>query len=617
MEIKNFITDNEQMNVTVTDGVQYSLRTVINDAYRTFNGKFENPKDNNFEKIFYRMIWVIYRTIIMSSDVDLKDVNIRSLNGQGLKSLALLKLGVRSHLMRTGFGKLIDSIMESIVWFGSAITKRVDGKVYLVDLRNYITEASIKNPQERSHAELCQYTYDEMLSYKDDWKEHWQEIETLWEQMKHIGKFNIVEFWTFGEVDGKIHKVCEKYLDKTIKREGQKKDIYNVDPFLMLDRFITPYKKKRDSERLIETLGEYEEMFPYDQADFFDVPGRWLSFGCSELLAGVQEHYNEQFNLKRKKDILDLRGIFIHKYTTASNSLSQDFLNNLETGDVLSMDTDEDLQRLIIDTKTGEFIANIDKLYEVMRLILGVTSQGTGEELPGSTSASGVKANFATQQTTYDYVRERMHHFLQRLFMNGYFEDILDEMTVDKMIAFTGSPREIEELDRTLIDKAVNQKTQERYAAIEQMKSTEDDNGNQVPGDVSWDEVQMLDDLENAERKTLMEDFKTMGDKRWAELKKDMYESLQYVVEFYVNSETFDKTTKLEAYRNMLNDPNYQGSRKAVEDAIMDILNENPRQFDKTPEEKAQEVEAAKQKMMLESGNMSAMAPNPMTDTVQ
>ena len=81
------------------------------------------------------------------------------------------------------------------------------------------------------------------------------------------------------------------------------------------------------------------------------------------------------------------------------------------------MDIGEDIQRLVIDTKTSEFIANVDKLYELMRLIMGVTAQGTGEEMPGSTSATGIKANFASQQTTYDFVRERMHHFITTMFM--------------------------------------------------------------------------------------------------------------------------------------------------------------------------------------------------------
>ncbi len=606
MKINNFITKYSQGTVIVSSGVTYNQKDIIDEAYRLYNGKFESETDSSgFRYIFYRMIWVIFRTIIMSSDVDLKDFNMRSLNGRGIRTLALFKLAVRSHLLRTFFGKFVDRTMADMVWFGSAISKRVDGRVESVDLRNYLTTPHIKDPQKREHAEFAYYSWDEMLSYKNDWKEHWSEIEDLWETMQkaHESTFKVIEFWTWDKMeDGKTHKICIKYLDKS-NSDSATTQPTDWNPYLELDRFVTPYTKERESERMKKKLGEKEEMFPYEQADFFDCPGRWLGMGCSELLAGLQEHYNEQFNLKRKKDILDLRGIIIHKYTNTSNSLQQDWLDSIETGTILQMDANEDLQRLIIDTKTSEFIANVDKLYEIMRLVLGVTAQGTGEEMPGSTSAAGIKSNFATQQTTYDFVRERMHHFLQALFMNGYFEDILDEIDAQEMTAITGEPKDLAEIDKALIEKEVSRRTEARYNEFEKSKQTEDEDGNVVEGDVSWEEVQILQDLEDAETKQLTEEFKTMGDTRWASIKKEILKGFHYTIEFFVNSETFDKAYKLELYQKMLLDPNFTGSRKSVEDAIFDLTNENPRQFDKTPEEKEQEVEAIRTQMMGATAN--------------
>lgn len=598
--IDSFISDYEKMTVEVSPNVSYNLRDVIEESYRLFNARFQEETDaNGFKKIFYRMIWVIFRTIIMSSDIDLKDMHMRSLNGLGVRTLALFKLATRSHLLRTGFGKYVDKVMAEMVWFGSSLTKRVNGSVETVDLRNYITQPNIKNPQERSHVEYAYYSYDEMQALKDDIKD-WEAVETLWKAMKkdNLSQFTVLEYWTWIEEDGKEHKGCIKYLDTSLSKPDNLPTPGDWDPYTELYRFVTPYKKERESEELKKKLGQYEEMFPYEQADLFDCPGRWLAFGCAELLAGLQEHYNENYNLKRKKDVLDLRGIFVHKYTNTSNSLTQEFLEQLETGSVLQMDVNEDLQRLIIDTKTAEFINNVDKLYEIMRLVMGVTAQGTGEELPGSTSATGVKANFASQQTTYDYVRERMHHFLQTLFMNGYFEDILDGTTAREMVAISGSPQELSAIDAPLIKKAVRAKTEQRYNALAQMK-----------GYVTWDEVDVLQDLEEAEIKELGEKFKSMGDTRWSELKKDFLKGFRYVIEFFVNSETFDKQSKLEFLQMRLADPNFTGSRKAVEDAIFDLMDENPRQFDKTEEEKAQEVEMARQEMMMQGAPTEGAIP--------
>ena len=68
--------------------------------------------------------------------------------------------------------------------------------------------------------------------------------------------------------------------------------------------------------------------------------------------------------------------------------------------------------------------------------------------------------------------------------------------------------------------------------------------------------------------------------------KKGMFDWLKWNVEFFVTNEQFDKTSKLQTLQQMLVDPNFTGSRKSIEDAILDLVNENPRQFDKTDEEK-------------------------------
>jgi len=591
-DIKQFIADNENMEVEVSPGVSYNQRDVINESYRLYNSKYQESLDSSgLEKIFYNIIWVIYRTIIMASDIDLKDMQMRSLNGKMIPVLQLLKMAVRSHLNKTKFGMFIDDAMQQMVWFGSSVSKRVNGSVEIVDLRNYITQPHIKDPQNRSHAESIFYTYDQMMVFKEDFKDNWKEIEDLWEQMQEKGEnlFKIVEFWTWEEIYKKVHKVCKKHLD----REDYKPDDYrgteDWSPYLLLDTFITPYKRKRKSKKDIKKLGEMEEVFPYEQVDFFDCPGRWIGMGCGELLAGVEEHYNEQYNLKRKKDILDLRGIFVHKYTNSSNSLTQNFLDNLETGDVLSMDVGEDIQRLVIDTKTNEFITTVDKLYELARLIMGIQAVAAGEDLPSSTATEAV-INKQIQQTTYDFVREQMHHFLVGLFSNGYFEDIINEITEKEIIAISGDPKELQELDKMFVDNLVNAE----FARIK-------DETGMYPGE---EEYKALKDK-------LMSDHKAHGDMRFPELKKELIKGLEYFIEFYVTNEGFDKNIKVQNLTALKNDPSFTGSREAVDDEILELMDLNPARYEKSMEEKTREVEAMRERAMAEAAGVNA--PQPMS----
>jgi hypothetical protein len=285
-KIEDFISENEDMSVEVSPGVSYNLRDVINENYRLYNAKFAsgNTEESGFNRIFMRKLWVVYRTLIQGSDIDLKHLNVRSLNGAKIRLASMFKMATVSHLSRTFFGEFIDDVLSFMCWHGSAITKRVDGEVENVDLRNYITEANIQKTQDRRHCELVYYSYDEMKSNKEAWKDNWDSVETNWEAMQNEGEsqFKVLEFWTWDTIgeDKEIHKVCIKYLDNTITEKDNLDNPTDWEAYVELERFKTPYSRKRTSKRQAKRLGEFEELFPYNQFDLFKVPGRALAMGC-------------------------------------------------------------------------------------------------------------------------------------------------------------------------------------------------------------------------------------------------------------------------------------------------------------------------------------------------
>lgn len=599
MKIADYIAYYADGQVEVSPGVTYNLTDIINKSHRLLHAKFETAtREGDFDPIFYRIAWVVHRTIVMASDIDLKDLNMYAMNPNAIPLIGLTKMGVRSHLLRTYFGKFVDKVLSEMSWFGTSITKRVNGQVETVDLRNIVRAPHIKDIQESGLAERQFLTLDEVRA--KSWG-NMDEVKEMFELLEKDGEhlLPIIEWWTFDDElyeEGhpkykklkKYHKVCKVYLDRSNNVPTSSKEAAEWDPFIELDCFITPEKKRRTSSKLREKLGEYEEMFPYEQADFFDAPGRWLSFGCGELLSGLQEHYNEKNNLYRKKDILDLRGIFVHKYTNNSNSLTQDYLDNLDTGTVLSMSTEEDFQRLVVDMKTSEFIATTDKLYELARLIMGISAQGTGEDLPSSVSATASVINNQSQQTTYDFVRERMHHYLVKLFMDGYFDDIIGEMTEEDMVVVLGDPREFEEIDKYFINNLVN------YKVLQWKEDT-----GMYPTE---EEVTAL-------KEKLAMDIKGHGNMRFAELKKELIGKAGYIIEFAVNNEGFDVGRKVQNLLQLKNDPSFTGSREAIDAEIMQLMNMNPNMYRKTDAEKQAEAEAIRQQQMADAG-MVAPANN-------
>lgn len=597
-EVEQFITDNEQMEVEVSPGVSYSMRELINKLYRLYNAQFENNpiEPSGFKNIFFRKMWVVYRTLIQGSDLDLKHFNIRSLNGVKVRLVVMLRTMFTSHLSRTFFNEFVDKVMAEMCWFGSSIVKRYNGTVDTVDLRNYITEINIQDPQERKHAEMCYYSYDEVMANEEDWKDSWEEIMNVWEAMKKEGesKFKILEFWTWGKLkeNGEVHKICVKYLDNTITRKDEFHDADNWVPYIELERFKTPYKRLRTSKLMAKKLGKYEEIFPYEQFDLFRVFGRAIAMGCGELLEGTQEVYNEMFNEKRKLTRKALMGVTVHTAVQGVNGLTQltqDFISNLTTGSVVTLAPGETLTQEQIDTKGSDFDLMENKIYELMRQIIGITAQGTGEEMPASTSATQASINQQVANTVFDFTRERVHHGMKRLFNNGYAQDIIDELDEEEAVAIVGDPTMLEEFDKHLVDNAINKWALDIKNATGMYPLPE--------------EIEM-------NREQLHTQLMEQGDMRFPQFKKSLLKDMEWMVEFDMTQEAFDIKQRSDALIAMKSDPASTKSKAKLEDELLSLQGLNPRQYDLSAEEKAQKEQ--EKMMQLQSQGAMMQSPSPV-----
>ena len=591
-EIENFISEYSVGTVEVSPGVSYNMVDVNNESYRLYNAQFQSGKveASGFTRAFMRKAWVVYRTLIQGSDLDMKNLNIRSTNGVKVKLTSMIRMTFISHLSRTFFGEFIDKVMSEMCWFGSSIIKRVDGTVTTVDLRNYITETNIQNPQERRHLEMCYYSYDRMMSYEEKWADNWDAVLKVWDEMQKQGEsqFKVLEFWTFNE---KGEKVCVKALDNTITKKDTFHDVQDWIPYIQLDVFVTPLKIKRKSKRMAKELGEYELMFPYEQFDLFKVFGRQQGMGVGELLADISIVYNTVFNTTVKNVQKASLGIHVHNAVQGVDGLSellQENIANLLEGGVISLSPGESLTNLRFDTNIQDFDMLETKLYEMMRQLIGITAQGTGEEQPASTSATQASINQQTANTVYDFVRERMHHGIKRLFNNGYADDIWEEIDENELTAVVGDPVQLEEMDNFYLDNAMN------VWALEIKKQTG-----------MYPEIEEF----TANREIVKQELQAQGDTRFPAIKKSIAKDMEYLFEFDITDESVDTKGRFDALLAMKNDPLSTKSKAKIENEILNLQGLNPRQYDKSPEELEREAEAL---MAERQGQMPQQAPNPL-----
>lgn len=611
MTINSFIEQFQNGTTHVTDQVSYDLKDVIDEEYRLYNSKFEESTDNTgLEKIFFNISWILYRTVFFSSDIDQKDLQMRAQNRNAVAVVALLRMAVENYLTRTHFGKTMDDIRAYMIAFGTAITKIHNGKPMLVDLRNIIRPPHIENLQESGICEKTFYTYEEIRAIEmDDYSQY--RVRKMWEAMQKEGQymFTVYEYWHEFDINGKVVKGCKRYLDcEILRKDEQKTNKSEWQPYLFLDKFKTPFKKRRTSRMLINKYGEYEDIYPYKQVNFIDVPGRWKGFGVLEIVKGLQRYYNEKWHLFRKKDILDLKGIYKHKKGVTNASLEQRFLDAVESGAVIDLENDEDIERLVTDMKTGEFIASVDKIMEVARQMVGVTAQGVGQDMPSTTTATVGVINQKTQQTTYDYVIERMSHFLTELFEDFYMATILEEISEEEMFYITGDPSELREIDARLVENQVNQLSHEHFATMG---------------------FYPLEENVEQWRDELLNQQETLGDTRFPELKKEVIKQIPFIVQFYVNNERFDKGVMIQNLTQLMQNPNFTGSREKLDEAILDLIGLSGRQFRKSKREQEAELQqiaameqakaagqpALNMPSVLGEGQQFGNASNPVSQT--
>ena len=588
-EVERFISDNEKMRVSITGNIFYNQREIINQSFRLLNGKFLNESNDSdgFINVFTRKSWIPFRTAVQGVDLDIKDTKVTTNVFARQFFLDILKMIYHAHFVQTFFGEYLDELKESTIWYGSTITKRAAGEVSVVDWRNYITEPNQPDPQLRRHAEMFPAPYEYMLANKKDW-ENVSEIDPLWEEMqrKGVSLFSLVDFWTWEEIDGETHKVCKRYLDRSvIDPESYQYETKIFGHLVPLETFKTPYTVPVTGKEQKKLYGEEREMFPYSQTDLFKLQGRTLALGFGELLAMPEMMYDELFNVKRKLDLKALNGVYVHTAINSVNgglsTLSQDSVADLDKGTVITLSPGEQLNVLPFDTKNFEFAQMEEKIYELMLQLTGISAQGTGQTVAPSTSATQIQDNRLVENKVYEYIKERLHHGLNRLMRDGYAQDIVDQLTEKEFIRISGDVRNLKEIDKILIDNVIN----DWYV------KTKEATGMYPPDE----EVMLV-------RQTIEQDITALGESRFPEVKKEMFKEIDTYLEWSFVDESVDMKQRFETLNAMKNDPQSSKSKSKIEDELISLSGLNPANYDKTEEELMAEEEAKQAELMASQG---------------
>lgn len=596
-ELGTYIDNYKDGTVAVTPEITINQTDIIKENKRNEHGVFSDPYFPDGTPItFYPIGNIFHQSIYRSTDLDIKDIQFRSLNGGAAEMMSIVQMAMHAHMKYSSFGQFLNEMRRELI-NGHVIVKMVGGQPKVCNLLN-IVRPPVGNIQDTGCIEQSYYTYDEMKQ-QDFYKENKKLIDDLWKKMKEKGEtsFIVYDWWKIDnfKVAGKeeMTKGCVKYLNKEALKEDEGNNVEDWNPEEELIRFASPHEKKVWFKRIRKMLGmDTVRLFPYVEQQLIKLQGRNLGVGVFELIRGIAKEYTKFMNQKSRFNTLKFTGIIVHNKSRNDDSLgiTQEFLHNKDTGDVITLENDEKLTRLDVGSITAEALADADKLFELARMATGVTPQAAMEETPASITATQTVVDQKTAKTTYDVVIEQQELLLREMFENFYTKQALEDITGEDMAMITGDPEKMKEFEAPFIRE---------YVETEAMKQRE----NNVF--VSNQDVE-------AEVERVSKIREKQGDSRWANLKKKFFDTMHLWVEVNVSNESFDKNNRIKNTMELLRDQTFVGSKEKLTKELLLLLGYPLSILEKTDEEKQQEQMMAMQQQAPQGGPDQMVAQEMM-----
>jgi len=579
-----FLDENQDMQVTIVPGAYYNIGNVISDVFRAVNSQFlTSTWSDGMPKEFFDVSKVMAINIKHGTDLDTKDISIEAENQQAIGVVGVLKPIIQNHLKVEDYASLLNSVRDELVDFGHVILKKTSEGTETVDLRNVVRPAHILDVQKGGLIEKHEWTYSDMLQRKSKF-DKWEEVETLWEKMKTQGlsTFQVYEHWLIDDFDGQVTKGVIMSLDREIMKPEEGSEPSDWDTTVELSRTKTPYtkpiadiQKKKELEKSGFLIDGEEPLYPYEDIRFVAVKGRWLGAGVYEITAPVRRAYNRTLNVKLRYDEIQTKGTFLHTKGINGKSLTQEAINALESTGVVDLQNGAQLEQLRIQSLTNEFINSADKFFEFARQLLGLTAQGTGEDLPANMPATTAVINDKRAKTLFDSILETQGIAWRNWFSDFELDDILDNLSAKKWAKIQGSEEDLIEVITPFAIKylKMDQRFQNMVSLGRELKIME-------AVQPAVDKVQ----------KELVKD-NIMNGTAFVSFKKSFLKNAQFFIDFVITNEASDKQAEMANLELMkqsaLTNPASGLSPKKIEAEQLSKMSLDIKRFEKSEEEQA------------------------------
>lgn len=543
------LNDNYNDPITIVEGLLFKQKELIRTIEYYSNSKYLNGQLDELgrEKPFYNIINAMCDVENAAKDIDTKDVQATSDDGQSYIDCFLLAKDVYEWMKTTGFSKTLNDMRDTHTRYGTLLVKKYfetdeDGKkvlkIGIPEWKNLLTDQVdiINNPIAE-----CHYMPLKDIIEKKSWDQ--EGISYLLEKLKVSGYNHRVPVF---EVRGYFPVSFIKELDDKVPSAKDKvtftyqlyhlaiphTNINKVEASSMFGQKLIPLYWENNTDKIYKCLIRKKKS------------GRGFGVGVSEEGEEAQVWTND--TVLKQFRAMEFTTKVVGQ--TASKKLKgRNLLNEVDDGTILEHEDNKPITALTLLPAggLGQYSALISQWFMQFERATSAYAAQRGESPSSRTAAKLQTAVLQQSGSVMKNIQEDLGIFLTEIFTDWIMPYLAKELSAEHILSHEFSIDELREIDKNFSTHAANDMAKQKMLS---------------------GEIVTFEDYANFQNQALERAQLTKA-VRFLKIPKNHYKNLKAKITFNITGEQGDKQAVAEVLTNIMKI--YIGNPQLITDPVL------------------------------------------------
>ena len=515
-EIAQIKENYEGGTIDIVDGLPYSQYQTLRKVEFYTNSRYLNGNTDlrNRVKPFYNIINFRINVAVRATDFDTKDFDVYSENPKHYIKSMMFKKEMRNWMKRTNFAQVLNEFGQIRPKYGGVIIKRVkkDGELYIQipEWKNLITD-----PVDIEDGVIAERHYMSSVQIEKK-RDVWDYVEDEYDKIKKV----------FNKQHGKSYSTADRVT--VLEVEGEFPESYlgeTDDETYCLQRHFILLDQEDKPTCILHS--EKKTQRDYRYLPWMKASGRALGIGVAE--DGFEAQYAVNDASLKEMDIMEIASRTT--FWTDSDTIENNLLEDLQTGDILKVKPGETMQVLNTTPSSLPQLDNIREKWDQQYSRATSTFEAvTGETMPSGTPFRAIAIQNQESTALFAYRMEEAGIFWRKVFSDWIVTHLKSKLTREHILSSDFDVDELQIIDEALATDAANKKVIQRA----------------INGKVTTKEE--YEQLLEAERELM----KVNKNIRYISIPKDYFKDLEAQIDINITGEQINKGAMFESINNLM-----------------------------------------------------------------